>query len=150
MNTELVKRVKVATCERGQRIVTIDVVTLVGQVAMHGVDAVWRQVLGRLSNTGHSAWRCRALVDAFVVASDATMTDAMVLGRNGVVELEALDAGDVATSIGTDLDVNEHALQVSAAMRFLQRHLEHVLEGTVPPRERSAVAFILHAAQWAT
>jgi hypothetical protein len=69
---------------------------------------------------------------------------AQLLGRTGVVMFEALDEQ-------TDKrDVDQHALEVSCAIRFLQRHLERTLQRSVPPSEQDAVDFILHAVQWGT
>ncbi len=139
-----------ATAEMSESVATThDVVTQFGQqsITIHGpLLAQWLRLQAAVPSPLRPAecmWRCRVLADALLVRRG---DDVHVLSHMGELRLEAQADELLQSEI---LDVDRHALEVSVMVRFLQAHLQHTLQGRVPPREREAVDLMLHAMDWA-
>ncbi len=122
--------------------ITIHVASLVQWLRIEEPSAVWRQLGARVGRSEHSLGRCRVLLDAVLVAVG---DDVRLLSHVGEIRLDPVRQSDAAEHS----DIDRHAPDVGAVLRFLQTHLRHPLEGVVPEREHETVAFILHAATWA-
>lgn len=112
--------------------------TLAAISARDGVDAVAARLaaLAHPEGPGFRWWRCSLLLSMELPAPEALAL------ANELIEIEGLGEGP-------PFDPDRHALEVSAAVRFLQDHLQRVLAGLTDAHERRCVAAVVRAAQLA-
>ena len=108
--------------------------TLAAFCERDGVDDVAQALARRGGADGPSArwWRCNVLL-----ATDLRPDAALAVAA----ELAALEtAGD-----GRVFDVDRHALEVSAAIRYLQTHLDRLRTGIATRADQAAAGMVVRA-----